>query len=319
MMITVLQPGLKTTIQDAGRPGHRARGIPQSGAADRLSFAIANHNVGNDWALPALEITMGGLVIKALRNIKIAISGANMTATNGDKRLTTNKAYTIKAGQIISFAYAPYGARAYLAVAGGIDGELFEGSRSTYAPAKLGGIEGRALQAGDILHSLGAATSQDGTLPTDLCPRLTRGYVLRVQKGPEFDSHLTADTQRRLFTETYTAGPQSSRMGLQLSLPARDALALGLSNQTPLTSSPLLPGTLQITSGGTAILSGIDSHCTGGYARALCVIPADQWLIGQIAPGTHVYFRRTRTKDAETALTLRNMIYGRYISGFRFD
>jgi len=108
-------------------------------------------------------------------------------------------------------------------------------------------------------------------------------------------------------------------MGLQLSLPARDALGLGLSNQTPLTSSPLLPGTLQITSGGTAILSGIDSHCTGGYARALCVIPADQWLIGQIAPGTHVYFRRTRTKDAETALTLRNMIYGRYISGFRFD
>ena len=140
-----------------------------------------------------------------------------------------------------------------------------------------------------------------------------------MQKGPEFDSHLSADTQRRLFTERFVAGPLTNRMGARLELADDDAAPLSLSDTTPLTSSPLLPGTLEITENGLPILCGIDAHCTGGYARALSVIPADHWLMGQIASGTRIYFRRVTTLSAVTALNLRNKIYAEYIPDFRFD
>jgi len=156
-------------------------------------------------------------------------------------------------------------------------------------------------------------------LPKDLQPHPSKTLLLRVQKGPEFLSHVNGDSQRRLFTDHFIAGSQTNRMGAQLSLARPDAAPLGLSQTVPLTSSPLLPGTLQITTDGTPILSGIDSHCTGGYVRALRVIPADHWLMGQIAPGSQVYFRRVTATSAEDALARRNLIYSHYITGFRFD
>ena len=143
--------------------------------------------------------------------------------------------------------------------------------------------------------------------------------VLRVQKAPEFDSHLSPDTQRRLFTERFIAGPLTNRMGARLELADENAAPLSLSDTTPLTSSPLLPGTLEITENGLPILCGIDAHCTGGYARALSVIPADHWMMGKSASGTRIYFRRVTTLSAATALNLRNKIYAQYIPDFRFD
>ena len=315
-ILEIIKAGPETTLQDRGRPGHRAVGIPQSGAADRLSFAIANHLAGNIWHAPALEITMGGLAVKALEDVQLAISGADMSARCDGKPAPRNKRFTLKAGQILRFGFAPQSSRAYLAVSGGIDGEVFAGSRSTYAPAKLGGIKGRPLKAGDILSRVNAREVTATTLPDHLLPQFAKAMVLRMQKGCEFLTHLKPDTQRRLFTDSFTARADCNRMGANLICDGAD---LGLSNLEPLTSSPLLPGTLQITPNGTPILTGIDSHCTGGYARALNVIPADHWLLGQIAPGTRLYFRRVTTPAAQEALKLRNKIYGAFIPDFRFD
>lgn len=319
MLFKVIQAGLETTVQDAGRAGHRARGIAQSGAADRLSFAIANHSVGNKWDYPALEIAIGGLVLEAQKDTEIALSGAKITVTSGDKRFAQNRSHMIKAGDIISFGYAAYGARIYLAVRGGFDGQLYEGSRATYAPAALGGIGGRALEVKDELYGLNYPSASHTPIPMDLCPYIGRGIMLRVQKGPEFDSHLSSSSRRRLFTEHFTCGPLSNRMGAHLTFARAEQNPLSLSDKTPLTSSPLLPASLQITSDGTPILSGIDSHCTGGYVRALTVIPADHWQVGQIAPGTHIYFRRVTSKAAEEALTIRHKFYAAFIPDFRFD
>ncbi len=318
-MLKIIKPGIETTVQDGGRPGQRALGIPQSGAADRLHFAVANVLVGNKWAAPALEVAMGGLEITAQEDLRLALSGANMRADIDGRAITNHSAFTLKAGARLSFGFVQNGARAYLAVAGGLDGDIFAGSRSTYSPAGIGGHKGRALKAGDVLTGLGLEQQVGAAFPKYLCPILSKSIVLRVQKGPEFLSHINGDSRRRLFTNEFTAHSRSNRMGAQLSLSRADQPPLSLSQDESLISSPLLPGTLQITPNGMPILSGIDSHCTGGYARALTVIAADHWLMGQIAPGTQIYFRRVTSAAAQQALSLRNKIYGQYIPAFRFD
>jgi biotin-dependent carboxylase-like uncharacterized protein len=319
-MLSVIKAGIETTLQDAGRAGLRTAGIPQSGAADRLSFAAANAALGNHWDAPALEIAMGGLSLLAQETMRLAISGADMSAQINGKALRRDAAFTLQTGETLSFGFAPIAARSYLAVSGGFNGEVFEGSRATYVPAGLGGIKGRVLIAGDILTGLGAPSPHsEMALPKDLRPRLSKTILLRVQKGPEFLSHVNGDSQRRFFTDRFVAAAQSNRMGARLAISGNSGAPLGLSDKTPLTSSPLLPGSLQITPDGTPILSGIDSHCTGGYVRALSVIAADHWLLGQIAPGSQIYFRRVTTRAALDALAQRNMIYRHYIAGFRFD
>lgn len=318
-ILKIIAAGVETSLQDAGRAGLRAQGIPQSGAADRLSFAAANMAAGNSWRAPALELAMGGLKVKALTDVRLAICGADMAAMMGGAPAPYGQAFTLKAGAELSFGFARFGARAYLACAGGFDGDVFAGSRSFYAPARLGGLKGRALKAGDELGHLGAPRAAEVILPQDLRPRPPKALILRVQKGPEFLSHCAPVSRRRLFTQGFTATSQTNRMGAQLSFLQTGLPPLELSDKTPLTSSPLLPGSLQITPDGTPILSGIDSHCTGGYARALSVITVDHWLMGQIAPGSQIYFRRVTTQAALLALRRRNMIYGQFIKDFRFD
>lgn len=319
MSLEIINAGIMTTLQDAGRAGYRALGIPQSGAADRLSFALANYGIGNSWTAPALEINLGGLILKARKPARMILTGAPRTAECNGDIIPFYKAFTLKAGELLHVKIGPIGARSYLAVAGGFKGNMFKGSCATYSPATLGGLDGHPLKAGDHIDVAPHTTSAEQIISPAYRPHFGRTIVLRVQKGPEFDSHLDGETQRRLFTDMLTAGPQTNRMGAFLKSTGKTPSALTLYDMTPLTSSPLLPGTLQITSDGTAILSGIDSHCTGGYARALSVITADHWIMGQIAPGTQISFRRERTATAEAALSLRNQIYGQLIEGFHFD
>jgi len=318
-VLNIISPGVETSLQDAGRAGHRALGIPQSGAADRLNFAAANMAAGNSWQTPALEIAIGGLKVRALQDIRLAICGADMTALIDDKPAPYNQAFTLKAKACLTFGYARNGARAYLACAGGFDGDVFAGSRSFYALAKIGGHQGRALMSGDDLRGLCHPIGTEIILPKNLMPQPSKTIILRVQKGPEFLSHCTAETRRHLLTQSFTATSQTNRMGAQLSLTRRDVPSLQLSNTAPLTSSPLLPGSLQITADGTPILSGVDSHCTGGYVRGLTVITADHWLMGQIAPGSQIYFRSVSSEAADLALHRRHVIYRQFIKDFRFD
>ena len=319
MTLEIIDPGVMTTLQDAGRPGFRALGIPQSGAADRLSFALANYGIGNSWTAPALEISLGGLKLKAHQATRMILTGAPRAAKCGDNMIAFYKAFTLNKGDILEVNIGHISAHTYLAVAGGLVGQMFKGSCATYSPATIGGLKGSALTAGDHVENAKLTTTAEPMIDPAYRPHLGRSVVLRVQKGVEFDTHLSADTQRRLFTSVLTADAQTDRMGAFLRFAHNDEPDFSLSDKTPLTSSPLLPGTLQITSNGTPILSGVDSHCTGGYVRALSVIPADQWIMGQIAPGTRVSFRRERTSAAEEALSYRNRIYGQLIDGFHFD
>ena len=254
---------------------------------------------------------LGRLHIRFEENHVIALSGAQMWSQNQGLNLPLNKAVPVAAGDILTLSFTRAGCRAYIAIAGGVQGKSFMGSVSTYLPAKLGGIDGDALKAGALVH-IGPKQGEPNTLPKGHIPMLSNHVVLRAQQGPEWEA-LSKEAKRYLFTTPFYATAATDRMGTRLK---GDKLTL----KTPvnMTSSPLLPGSLQVPPDGQPILALVDGHCTGGYARALQVIQADLWLLGQIAPGAAVSFRRSIAEEAATVLKHKNSFYADLIPGFTF-
>ena len=315
-MIEVLNGGTRSTVQDAGRPGYRHLGIPQSGAADKFCFALANWMVGNRWDAPAIECALGGLHLRFTEATTIALSGAEMWAQINGMNVKNFSPMPVEAGDILTLSFARDGCRAYIAIAGGLKVPEFMGSCSTYLPAQFGGHEGRALRTGDTLAASNRPREAPRKIPHGYVPQLSRHIVLRSHPAPEWH-HLSAASRRHLFVSPFIATPQTDRMGSRL---RGDKIETNASRS--MTSSPLLPGTLQVPPDGQPILMLADGHCTGGYPRALQVIRADLWLLGQIAPGSQVSFRRCLTENAPKILKARNSFYGgQYgglIEGFAF-
>ena len=311
-MIEILNGGTQTTIQDAGRFGLRHLGIPSSGAADKLSFALANWMAGNQWNSPALECALGGVHIKFLSDHTIGLAGAEMWAQINGQNIKNFSTFAVHKGDILTLSFARDGCRAYIAIAGGFKVDSFMDSVSTYLPAALGGVEGRPLKAGDKLSVSNRPREAPRKIPKGFTPSLSRHVVLRAQAAPEWND-LDLPSQRHLFVSPFHASAATDRMGARL---RGDKITF----KTPrsMTSSPLLPGTLQIPANGQAILALADGHCTGGYPRVLQVIQADIWLLGQIAPGSQVSFRRCFAQDAPKILRARNSFYGGMIDGFSF-
>lgn len=310
-MIEIRQSGTRLTIQDAGRPGHRHEGIPRSGAADKLSFALANYMVGNPWDMPALECVLGGQHFKFHQDMSVAIAGAEMWAQVNGHNVENFTSFKVKSGDILTFSFARIGCRAYLAVPGGFKGDEFLGSVSTYLPASLGGYGGRALQSRDKLKVSGTVL-QGRSIPKGYQPSFSNHIILRATEGPEF-YELGLASQRHLFVDPYVATQNTNRMGARLK-----GNRVVPQNHTHMISSPLLPGTLQCPPDGQPILAMSDGHCTGGYLRALQVIRGDLWLMGQIKPGTKISFRRSIGDEAYQVLRRRNAFYSSLMEGFSF-
>lgn len=311
-MLEIKAAGVQTSLQDAGRPGHRHLGVPCSGAADKLSFALANWMVGNSWSAPALECALGGLHVKFHDDTTIAIAGAEMNASLRGKPMKNFSYADVRAGDELVFKPSTKGSRAYLAVAGGLSGTSFLESVATYTLAKLGGIDGSLLATGDKIKYGDEVTEAPRALPAGFAPVLSNHIVLRVRPGPEVQ-HLKDTSKRELFIRPFTATRATDRMGSRL-----DGVKIEGEYSKSYTSSPILPGTLQIPPDNRPILALIDGHCTGGYLRAAQVIRADIWQLGQIAPGTKISFHRCFDEDAPKILTQRNATYSHLIDGFSF-
>ena len=149
MGIEVVKPGLATSVQDLGRPGYYHLGIPISGGMDQYAVLAANLLVGNAEGDAVLEAVFMGPELRFTADALVAVTGAELPPKVDGVEQPTWTAFRVKAGQVLSFGYLKSGARAYIAVSGGIDVPLVLGSRSTYLLGALGGYEGRALQAGD--------------------------------------------------------------------------------------------------------------------------------------------------------------------------
>src|SRR3954449_12695023 len=184
MAIKVIAPGLATTVQDLGRPGYYHLGIPLSGAMDRFALRAANLLVGNDEGAAGLECVFMGPELEFTTGATVAVAGAELTPkVNGSPRATW-PSFAVKAGEVLSFDFLKSGARAYVAISGGIDVPVVLGSRSTYPLGALGGYKGRGLQPKDELPVRAAAGSREGrSVPADLRPAAGKPASLRVLPG----------------------------------------------------------------------------------------------------------------------------------------
>jgi antagonist of KipI len=288
----ILRPGLFTTVQDCGRWGHQAQGVPVSGAMDVYSHRLANHVIGNPANAATLEVTMTGPHVEFLEAAVVAVCGAEFRLTLNDAMVPMNEAIAAGPGSFLRFGDRMMGARAYLAVAGGVDVPPVLGSRSTHVVTRMGGHQGRALRAGDLLpvgRKKGAVplSTEKGAVP--LFPLFPAGgATLRVIAGELID---------RLAGRRFTVSPRSDRMGYRLEGSAeatRVAPAELISRAVP-------TGAVQMPPGGQPILLMADHATSGGYAVAATVITADLPVAGQLAPGDWVEFTPCSLEEADAA------------------
>ena len=197
-VLTVLDPGLLTTVQDLGRFGHQRVGMPPSGPMDRAAFVVANRLLGNPDAAAALECTIKGPRLEARRAMVVAVTGAPMGFTINGQEAPAWTAVRVRPGDVLAFQMASAGCRAYVAVAGGLDVPRVLGSRATYLRGRLGGLDGRALRKGDALRLLApagpAARGSDGPGGRS-GPRYPAERECRVILGPQ-DDRFTAEGLR---------------------------------------------------------------------------------------------------------------------------
>lgn len=299
--LEVLRPGLLTTVQDGGRWGHQDLGVPVAGAMDTASLRHANHLVGNDEGAAAIEVTLLGPRVRARSDLWLAVSGAAFDLEVDGHPQPMDAPFLLHADAVLTFGRRVVGARAYLAVAGGIDVPLVLGSRATHLVSGMGGVEGRALRIGDVLPigpqpEAGPRRASAGPASHWLGSGV-RG--LRVLMGPQ-DDWFTEASRHAFFASAYTVSPRSDRMGYRLEGPT-----LVRADQRELLSEPVPFGAIQVPAGGEPILLMADRQTAGGYPKIATVIAADLPLAGQLAPGEPVRFLPCNHADAVAALIAR--------------
>ncbi len=299
--VTVVRAGLLTTVQDLGRWGSQALGVPVSGAMDSMAHRLANALVGNAPTAATLEVTLIGPELRTDHAIVVAVAGAEFALSVDGRAAPSHTALTLAAGATLRFGERRAGSRAYLAVAGGIDTPLVLGSRATHLLSGMGGLDGRALVRGDVLP-LGRAPAEPALRPAQRAtPRPAAGTVpcVRVMLGPQ-DAWFSPASVDTLLHEVYRVSTQSNRMGFQLEgPPLATARADG-----PL-SEPVPFGALQVPAGGAPILLMADRQTAGGYPKIATVIAADLPLAGQLGPGDLVRFVACTRAEARAALIAR--------------
>ncbi len=296
--VLVLKPGMLTTIQDRGRWGLQARGVPVAGPMDPCSHRVANALVGNDRDAAALEITLLGPELEFDDERVAAIAGAEFEVTVDDRPAPWNAAFIVPSGSRVRFRNRRRGARAYFAIGGGITVPSILGSRATHLVSRMGGLDGRPLRAGDRVP-LGDSAGARGAKPALESPLVQlpdEVARIRVLPGPQLD-YFSADALRTLQSAPYVIAQNSDRMGFRLTGPvlthARGADII--SDATPL-------GTLQVPASGQPILLMADRQTAGGYPKIATVISADMAVAGQLSPGDAIRFVECTPLEAMAAL-----------------
>jgi antagonist of KipI len=296
--VRVIRGGMLTTVQDSGRWGYQSRGVPVAGPMDPLSHRLANALVGNDRGAATLEVTLLGPELEFEDERVVAVTGAEFEITLDGKPALADAPFMVSAESHLRFGPRRRGARAYLAIRGGVAVPTVLGSRATHLISAMGGVGGRALKAGDRLP-LGVAEVMRPTaapLADRLVPLPAHPARLRVLPGPQADA-FAADALGALQSAAYTVGQQSDRMGFRLEGPPL-AHARGadiISDATPL-------GVLQVPASGQPILLMADRQTTGGYPKIATVISADLAVAGQLGPGDTIVFSVCAPREAMAAL-----------------
>lgn len=306
-VLTVLEGGMQTTVQDSGRSGYWAVGVPPSGPMDGYSFACAQRCVGNALTAAGLEITLGGFSCRFATATIIALTGAPTAATLDGVVVPWWQPVAVVAGSILRCGgIGPLGLRSYLAIRGGIEVVPYLGSRATFTLGGFGGYGGRALIAGDILSWGANVTAAPAVIAPIDRPVLGSPWTLGVRIGPHSaPDYFTPADIAAFFTAEWTVSPQSNRTGIRLLGPkptwARpDGGEAGL-HPSNIHDNAYALGSVDFT-GDMPVILGPDGPSLGGFVCPVVVVEGQRWKLGQLRPGDRLRFVPI---DAEEATRLR--------------
>lgn len=295
----VLQPGILSLLQDAGRFGQHAIGLTTGGPLDKYSFESANRLCGNPVNSCAIEASVGGLSLEAQADTQIALTGGDAVLSINKKPVASWQTHTIKAGDRIELGFAQHNTRHYLAVKDGFKVAEMFGSASTVAREKLGGLDGSALKAGDIIpyQTQNTAALPQFKLDASNRPDYSGDVLLRVVLGYQKD-HFSSLQQRRFFTSEFTLDDRCDRMGFRTTGPEIKADIDGI------LSEGICFGAIQIPPDGQPIVLLNDRQTIGGYPKIGSVLSLDIPALTQRLPGTKVRFEAITIDEAQRQLHL---------------
>jgi len=318
----VIAGGLQTTIQDLGRPGYLAIGMPVAGAQDPFSLRVGNLLVGNGGGNPFLvgdnpgeagiAVLLLGPTLKVLRSTVISVTGGDLSCKLNGNLFPMWSATKVKEGDLLSFGKPVTGATAYICVAGGIKAPLFLGSKATFIRGSVGGIEGRALTKGDILKAgtpkLPLEEIEGRALKPHLIPQYTSKWNVRVVLGPQ-DYLFTEESVRLFLTHEWEFSSTSDRMGCRfigpkLNFKPRPDYLIDQAGSDPsnIVDDTIPVGGIQVPGGLEPIVMGVEGPSLGGYAKIATVITTDMSKIGQMKPGDAVRFQALAVEESADIL-----------------
>ncbi len=292
--IDVIAAGTMTTVQDwPGRVGYWEVGVPPCGPFDSLSLRLANTLVGNSEGMPGLEITIAGPTLRFNSATRIAVVGASALVLKNGEAVASHQCIAIEPGDVIKIGrFEGAGARAYLAVAGGIDSPKYLGSCSTFTLGKFGGPFGRALLPGDVLGISASTTAEISNLKSEI--PLTHDWKIGVIYGPHGSPDFFLDEDMEMFFSTqWEVHYNSARTGVRLIGPkpkwARpDGGEAGL-HPSNLHDNAYAIGAVDFT-GDMPVILGPDGPSLGGFVCPCVVVDAELWKLGQLRPGDRIEF-----------------------------
>ena len=313
--LKIVRPGLFDTVQDLGRIGYMAFGMPTAGAMDRIGLTLANALAGNPPNTAGLEIgVMGPDLLVEAESVRIALTGPLSPALiEGDsppKPLESDRSHLLKRGQVLRVGMVEGASTAYLAVAGGFAIAPFMGSLSTYARAGIGGFDGRKLAAGDLLplklESAPAGDERKLAGPFDY-----GSGPIRVIWGPQDDYF--SDAGRQTFvTSEYKVSKEADRMGIRFEGPTIEH-----SKGADIISDGIGPGAIQVPGAGLPIMLLADRQTVGGYSKIATVASVDLPRLGRLLPGRTVRFTAITVEEAESLRREQEQRLARAIAGLQ--
>jgi KipI family sensor histidine kinase inhibitor len=307
--LMVERGGLFTTVQDLGRPGYRRFGLPRGGAMDSLCLRVANLLLGNPQGAAALEFAFPGPRLVAAGRTTVALGGADFSPVVNGRPVAMWTAFALREGDVLEFERPRMGQWCYLAVPGGIDVPAVLGSRATYVRASLGGYGGRRLQRGDRMSASRRAPAAVLSLPASQWPAVGGDSDLRVVPGPQ-NEYFAEEAAAAFLGGEYRITPEMDRLGYRLEGPP-----LAHRAQRELLSDGLLPGAIQVPSGGQPIIIMPDGPTTGGYPKIATIVGPDLRRLAQTRRAEKIQFRLVEWERAHEAA--RDA--ARYLSSINFE
>jgi biotin-dependent carboxylase-like uncharacterized protein len=316
-VIEILTSHALNTIQDLGRVGARRFGVSTSGAMDPVAVAAGNALLGNDAGAASIEVQTFPFRLRFGADIAFALTGGDCNAMLADRAVPPWWCMRARAGDVLALAAPRRGARAYLTFEGGIDLPRVLGSRSTHIRGGFGGLDGRALQEGDVVPV--SQTQREavgrfdfGAEPPDQViagSNASEDGVLRVRvmRAGEYDL-FSEDMQAIFWSTTWKISLNSDRGGYRLT-----GAELTLPAPVEMRSHGVVAGVVQVPPAGEPIIQMSDANTAGGYPKMAAVIQADLWRLGQARPGSLIAFREVDYNEAVAAMTPVND----YIAGLR--